>query len=103
MTLKGEWVNAGGVPMVRVFTTEAQFLDATIEEKNVQEKKINYAKDDRAFKERLRKRELAAEIEYLTQQKGPYMDGTTVTNSEILGILGTKKDKKDPSSRKKQR
>ena len=77
--------------MVRVFTTEAQFLDATIEEKNVQEKKINYTKDDRAFKERIRKRELAAEIAYLTQQKGPYMDGTTVTNSEILGIKKHKK------------
>lgn len=102
VTLKGEWVNAGGVPMVRVFTTEVAFLDATIEEKNAQEKKIEHAKGDRELDERIRKRELQAEIEYLTQQKGPYMDGTTVTNSEILGILGKKKDKKDPSPRKKR-
>lgn len=91
VTLLGERVRSNeGVRMVRVFTTEDEFLSAHLGEIKEQEKSINYAEQERDAAERYRqKQEELDKKDYIG-----YIGGTLVPPSEILGEKVTTKRKR---------
>ena len=90
VTLLGEQFNVKGVRMVRVFTTEGEFLDAYLGEIENQEKSIQYAEEEREAEERYQKKEKDLdENDYFG-----YIGDTLVPTSKILGeILGEQRKK----------
>jgi hypothetical protein len=82
VTLLGERVRSNeGVRMVRVFTTEDEFLSAHIGEIKEQEESIKYAEQEREAEERHRqKQEELDKKDYIG-----YIGGTLVSTSGILG------------------
>ena len=82
VTLLGERVRSDeGVRMVRVFTTEGEFLDAHLGEIYEQEESIKYAEQERAADKRYRqKQEELDKKDYIG-----YIGDTLVPTSEILG------------------
>jgi hypothetical protein len=82
VTLLGERVRSNeGVRMVRVFTTEDEFLSAHIGEIKEQEESIKYAEQEREAEKKYRqKQEELDKEDYIG-----YLGGTLVTTSGILG------------------
>jgi hypothetical protein len=81
VTLLGERVRLNGVRMVRVFTTEDEFLSAHLGEIHEQEKSIKYAKQEREAEKRHRQQqEELDKKDYIG-----YIGDTLIPTSEILG------------------
>jgi hypothetical protein len=81
VTLLGERVRLNGVRMVRVFTTEDEFLSAHIGEIKEQENSIKYAEQEREAEKRHRQnQEELDKKDYIG-----YIGGTLVSTSGILG------------------
>ena len=91
VTLLGERVRSNeGARMVRVFTTEDEFLSAYLGEIDEQEKSIKYAEQEREAEERYRQtQEELDKKDYIG-----YIGGTLVPTSGILGEKVTTKRKR---------
>ena len=90
VTLLGERVRSNGVRMVRVFTTEDEFLSAHLGEIHEQEKSIKYAKQEREAEKRHRQQqEELDKKDYIG-----YIGDTLVPTSEILGKKAKTKRKR---------